>query len=537
MGLDAEQTLYAIKQAILGIDEGTDKLFQKNPSVLYDEFAKKIGTTAGKLTDQQKAQALLNALLDSGGKLTGSYGNYLDSAAGKQQVLNSQIQDAKIKLGEQLQPVLLTFLTHVNNLIDAYNNLGAATQVVVVGIGVFGTALIKAIPLIVTFKDSFSGIITNLKGLDAVGVPAIKSFASNVALNLGKGSIVFLAILAFASIVDDLITAIKDLIFWKNKLSSIEANQTKIDYAPNAGADGTRVPLQTDENGNLKILTQQEADELGILPKDAQPYGPEISNEQRDLIKRQSEIAESNKKVGSTNKSLSDSYKEVAEKVRTYKDLLEDLKVSRSIEEIHERLLRQKEIDDSSGRVREYYGPDSKDKTAKKAGRQSKDVASFKDKLSASLSLASQINSILGTGADNFVSKFLNGLQSGISLLSSIAKILSLFGSGGVTGIFSILGFASGGHVPGSGSGDSVPAMLTPGEFVINKIAASRLGPKMLQLLNGGGNVAAVAPGAFANIGSSHTVEVPYIPSFKLVGSDIELSLRRYNRINDRRKG
>ena len=59
-GLTAEEALVAINHAILGIDEGTDKLFDKNPSVIYAEFAKQIGVSAAKLTDQQKAQALLN---------------------------------------------------------------------------------------------------------------------------------------------------------------------------------------------------------------------------------------------------------------------------------------------------------------------------------------------------------------------------------------------------------------------------------------------------------------------------------------------
>lgn len=42
----------------------------------------------------------------------------------------------------------------------------------------------------------------------------------------------------------------------------------------------------------------------------------------------------------------------------------------------------------------------------------------------------------------------------------------------------------SGGRVPGAGSRDTVPAMLTPGEFVIRKRAAEALGPETLQMLN-----------------------------------------------------
>ena len=45
--------------------------------------------------------------------------------------------------------------------------------------------------------------------------------------------------------------------------------------------------------------------------------------------------------------------------------------------------------------------------------------------------------------------------------------------------------FADGGPVPGSGNSDTVPAMLTPGEFVVNKKAASN-NQGLLQMMNGG---------------------------------------------------
>lgn len=53
--------------------------------------------------------------------------------------------------------------------------------------------------------------------------------------------------------------------------------------------------------------------------------------------------------------------------------------------------------------------------------------------------------------------------------------------------------YARGGTVPGIGSGDSVPAMLTPGEFVIRKQVVDKFGPTFFAALNGynkGGSVA-----------------------------------------------
>lgn len=46
------------------------------------------------------------------------------------------------------------------------------------------------------------------------------------------------------------------------------------------------------------------------------------------------------------------------------------------------------------------------------------------------------------------------------------------------------LGFARGGFVPGSGSGDTVPAWLTPGEYVIRRAAVRALGLPLLDRMN-----------------------------------------------------
>ena len=52
-----------------------------------------------------------------------------------------------------------------------------------------------------------------------------------------------------------------------------------------------------------------------------------------------------------------------------------------------------------------------------------------------------------------------------------------------------IMGYNKGGKVPGSGNGDTVPAMLTPGEFVMSKGAVDQIGSDKLMAMNkaGGG--------------------------------------------------
>ena len=41
-----------------------------------------------------------------------------------------------------------------------------------------------------------------------------------------------------------------------------------------------------------------------------------------------------------------------------------------------------------------------------------------------------------------------------------------------------------GGNVPGSGNKDTVPAMLTPGEFVMNKVSTAKIGVQNLMKMN-----------------------------------------------------
>ena len=75
-----------------------------------------------------------------------------------------------------------------------------------------------------------------------------------------------------------------------------------------------------------------------------------------------------------------------------------------------------------------------------------------------------------------------------------------MFGGGG-----KVRGFNRGGWVPGSGSGDTVPAMLQPGEFVVRKSAAQAMGSRMegVNKYALGGNVKASGQGLrkFSGVG------------------------------------
>lgn len=131
-GLGAADTLQAVRQAILGIDEGTDKLFGKNPSVIYAEFAATIGTTAGKLTDQQKAMALLTEAMEDGAKVRGEYAAYLQTAAGQQEQLTNALKVGAAELGTALTPALLAVLPVLTRLVKGLGEFVGGVQLMAV---------------------------------------------------------------------------------------------------------------------------------------------------------------------------------------------------------------------------------------------------------------------------------------------------------------------------------------------------------------------------------------------------------------------
>ncbi|SVB58797.1 uncharacterized protein METZ01_LOCUS211651, partial [marine metagenome] len=96
--------------------------------------------------------------------------------------------------------------------------------------------------------------------------------------------------------------------------------------------------------------------------------------------------------------------------------------------------------------------------------------------------------------AETFL-KFAESLEKVLPLLAGVAAIKigrslapalgGLFGGGRGKQFGGVVrGFSGGGFVPGAGDRDTVPAMLQPGEFVIKKRSANKLGANKLQSMN-----------------------------------------------------
>ena len=92
--------------------------------------------------------------------------------------------------------------------------------------------------------------------------------------------------------------------------------------------------------------------------------------------------------------------------------------------------------------------------------------------------------------------KLVQSLQPAVTLINNVVdKLIELKNNMGgvisagakwVTSKVPVIGKNDGGLIPGTGNKDTVPAMLTPGEFVIKKSSAQALGMPMLNALNDG---------------------------------------------------
>lgn len=89
-------------QLLSGQDEALNRLGIADPSKLYQEYAKSIGKASTELTQQEQAQARLNAVLEKGAQHLGAANERLTTAAGKWAELGAKIDNAKRAAGEFL---------------------------------------------------------------------------------------------------------------------------------------------------------------------------------------------------------------------------------------------------------------------------------------------------------------------------------------------------------------------------------------------------------------------------------------------------
>lgn len=150
------------------------------------------------------------------------------------------------------------------------------------------------------------------------------------------------------------------------------------------------------------------------------------------------------------------------------------------------------------------------------------------------------IGTTFGVAADTFVGKLITGFDTITNMIQTLVSIMEAADVVKSFLSFIIPGAATGGYISGAGTGtsDSIPAWLSNGEYVINAKSTAMYLP-LLEAINKGNsirNVSKYADGGIVRGFANSTINLA-VADVKIKGSDIYLSWRRQDRLENNRKG
>jgi len=140
----------------------------------FEAFADANGLVAEELTSSQRAQAMLNAVLQEGESISGAYEAAMDSAGKRLRSLKRHTEEAKNALGEAFIPYLDKGVVAVTNLLKAFNELDPQQQKMIANmlgigtvVGAAGGAFILLTPRILATAKAFGELATFGKDVHA----------------------------------------------------------------------------------------------------------------------------------------------------------------------------------------------------------------------------------------------------------------------------------------------------------------------------------------------------------------------------------
>lgn len=150
----------AIRQVAQGIKMGNSELtdaagITTNLSVMYDRFAKSIGTTAGKLTEAGKIQAAYNGIMQEAALFSGNADSAMMGYTGTQATFNQTLETARVELGEAFLPVLQQIMEEILPMIKGFAEWASENKEVVAGVGAATIAITALIAVVGMLSAAF----------------------------------------------------------------------------------------------------------------------------------------------------------------------------------------------------------------------------------------------------------------------------------------------------------------------------------------------------------------------------------------------
>lgn len=170
----------------------------KNLSIMQREYAAQIGTTSGRLTEQQKRQAITNGILKEAALFAGNAEKSLSTYQGKITKFNTTLLQSKRALGDLIAPDIVDGLSILQEVIQTSSTENALTGGVKIitnylksGIVLSGIML-KNLEHFVMPLEKFASAITSpitKLALLAVGLNKVRGYVTGFASNSLKGAL------------------------------------------------------------------------------------------------------------------------------------------------------------------------------------------------------------------------------------------------------------------------------------------------------------------------------------------------------------
>ena len=467
-----KDTLFGVESLVTGMGRQS-KLMLDNLGIMVDvekgneTYAKSIGKTVSELTDQERKTAFNNATMKAANELVSKLGEEQLTTSDRINQLKSSTINLAGTLGESLTPAFNSSLTIMSKFAEQISiAVGTLSELDLSKTG--KNILENTEALMTALKATFSNLIDSLDVVFGFIAPHFKKAMSKL-LDIVKsvGEFLFTPIIAGALLVSAKIQNVFIGMF--NSLTGMFNDFTETSIGKKLGIEKITPTDLVDEEQFKEMFS-----ESGLINL----FGGE------DAVNSLDDFTEAQKQI------MSDYFNSVAVMSEDSSE-----KVKKSQNEV------DKSLDKTSNNTKKVsFDFDSFTKNIDKASASSAQagaaITSTSDALFASGEAAKQVaTQVVSSEIMKAVALYIRKFLETTPLPPIISAPLALAGGAAFGSLMGSaiqrVGFADGGVVPGTdrGQGDTVPAMLTPGEVILNQAQQENLTSNMGTTVNIQGNV------------------------------------------------
>jgi hypothetical protein len=142
-GRNMGQVLETMGQAVLSGNARILRMYGVTTSVaaIFTQYAEALGKTATELTDVERRQAVVNAILAAGASVAGTHAAAMQTAGGQLEVFKNQLEDLKDEVGSGLLPMFNSLLHSGLELVAWFKSLPTFVKEGVGGLIAFAAAM------------------------------------------------------------------------------------------------------------------------------------------------------------------------------------------------------------------------------------------------------------------------------------------------------------------------------------------------------------------------------------------------------------